>query len=178
MKHDLALTGAPQLAERARGGLRKVASGEDKTIDGWLEYGAALNEGRRMFPEGDNVRFSAWVATCNLQFEVLANDRAAAMWAARHRADFTDTKMFHPNVRTVRGLHEKWKEAEGLRKAAPLDLPTTDLETLMGGIDTGPRLGDLRAAIKLRAVVDHANTGKVEREAARNILPQKPEALR
>ena len=40
--------------------------------------GAALNEGREMFPKGDNARFSAWLANTNLGFAVHCDDRAAA----------------------------------------------------------------------------------------------------
>lgn len=82
-----------------------VAEGEDKTISGWLQYGAALNEGRKLFPKGDDVRFSRWVADCKLQFEVCPNDRAAAMWAAANPDPFKATLKAHPRVRTVRGLH-------------------------------------------------------------------------
>ena len=45
-------------------------------------YGAALNEGRALFPVGDNSRFSEWLANGNLPFEVEEHERAAAMWAA------------------------------------------------------------------------------------------------
>lgn len=89
------------MAEIAREGLRQVAEGEDKVIGGWLLYGAALNEGRKMFPRGDDTRFSRWVADCNLQFEVCPNDRAAAMWAAGDRDTFRDLRRLHPKVRTV-----------------------------------------------------------------------------
>ncbi len=98
-----------KLAIRAREGLRKVALGEAQTITGWLEYGAALNEARRNYPKGDNTRFHEWLSTNNL---LGANDmeRTAAMWAAAAPAEFATTQVLNPKVRTVRGLHAKWKE--------------------------------------------------------------------
>ena len=34
------------------------------------------------------------------------------MWAAADEATFEATRRLHPRVRTVRGLHAKWKEAQ------------------------------------------------------------------
>lgn len=60
---------------------RKVAEGEDTTMEGWLEYGAALLEGRSQFPKGDNARFHEWkVASLGNLPE--AKEEQAAMWAA------------------------------------------------------------------------------------------------
>jgi len=39
--------------------LERVASGETDTIEGWLAYGAALNEGRGLFPSDE--QFGQWV---------------------------------------------------------------------------------------------------------------------
>lgn len=108
----IALTHLSALANVARQGLQLVAEGEDRTVDGWLMYGRALNMGREEFPKGDDRRFSAWVADCNLQFEVCPNDRAAAIWAAEDTLRFDATRTANPRVRTVRGLHAKWKEAQ------------------------------------------------------------------
>ena len=80
-----------------------MASGEEDTLAGWLAYGHALNEGRDIFPKGDNERFSEWLATNNLS---VANDaeRAAAMWAAGNPEQFQEAKAAG-NARTVRGIH-------------------------------------------------------------------------
>lgn len=104
------------LADDARGALGRVASAEADTIEGWLAYGAALNEGRALFPVGDNARFSEWLATNNLS---VANDaeRAAAMWAAANPPEF-DTARQASNARTVRGIYAKWQEMDAERKAA------------------------------------------------------------
>jgi hypothetical protein len=83
-----------------------VAEGEDKVIEGWLVYGLALNLGRGLFPEGANVRFSRWVSDCTLQGEVSDYDRAAANLSTFHLL-----RRKHCKVRTVRGLHAKWNEA-------------------------------------------------------------------
>jgi len=104
------------LAEDARKGLARVAKGEAEAIAGWLIYGAALNEGRALFPKGDNARFSDWLSSSQLA-NCSKDDRAAAMWAAGDRATFDEMRTAHPRVRTVRGLHAKWREAENARKA-------------------------------------------------------------
>jgi hypothetical protein len=85
-----------------------VAAGEDQTMAGWLEYGAALNEGRRMLPS--NNLFHDWKASCQLD-TTDRHDEAAAMWAAANNDRFDETRLANPSVRTVRGLHAKWKEA-------------------------------------------------------------------
>ena len=56
------------------------ARGETDALSGWLAYGAALNEGRALFP-GDR-EFSAWMAEWQLAIQVEAHERAAATWAA------------------------------------------------------------------------------------------------
>ena len=59
----------------------RAASGEADTIAGWLAYGAALNEGRGMFPSDE--QFGKWVVSSNLRLrENDKMERAAAMWAA------------------------------------------------------------------------------------------------
>lgn len=118
MDTQLALTEAQRLAEMARQGLRIVAGAEDQTIFGWLLYGQALNAGRKLFPKGDDRRFSRWLSDSNLLFGVEPMDRAAAIWAASDMETFTATQRANPRVRTVRGLHAKWKE-ERRPKAEP-----------------------------------------------------------
>ena len=61
---------------QARQGLALVASGEESTIEGWLMYGEALNVGRAMFPQGDNKRFSEWVATAKLAIVLVLGNLA------------------------------------------------------------------------------------------------------
>lgn len=123
---------------------------------GWLEYGAALNEGRRLFAS-DNF-YHEWLSVHQL---VGPNDmeRAAAMWAAEDSARFFTARLAHPSVRTVRGLHAKWKEARDQARpeqsAEPAKAP-----------DMGPSLADLRSVVKLRAVINHPNSGAPERAAA------------
>lgn len=86
-----------------------VAEGEDRTIEGWLVYGAALNEARERFSSDE--KFGQWVRVSQL-YTHDRMDRAAAMWAAADEATFEVTRRLHPRVRTVRGLHAKWKEAQ------------------------------------------------------------------
>lgn len=86
--------------EVPREGLRQVAEGEDKVIGGWLLYGAALNEGRKMFPS--NNMFHDWKVSSQLA-TASRDDEAAAMWAAGNRDDFREMRRLHPKVRNVRG---------------------------------------------------------------------------
>jgi hypothetical protein len=87
-----------KLAIRAREGLRKVALGEDQTITGWLEYGGALNEGRKEF--ASNELFGQWV--CDNLPQTERHERAAAMWAAANPSEFATMQVLKPKVRTVR----------------------------------------------------------------------------
>ena len=86
--------------------LARVASGEADTIAGWLAYGHALNEGRDIFPKGDNERFSEWVSKSQLAIwadgsPIGMDERAAAMWAAGNPEQFQEAKAAG-NARTVR----------------------------------------------------------------------------
>lgn len=99
--------GDQSIVERAKVGLAKVSKGEGLIEEGWLEYGAALNEGRELF-SGD-LEFGQWVALSQLD-TADRMDRAAAMWAAGNPDEYQSTKKAHPNVRTIRGLHAKWKK--------------------------------------------------------------------
>jgi len=71
------------LAGDAQVALDRVARGEADAIEGWLAYGAALNEGRALFAK--DADFGKWVSefmTDNLSVTPNDHDRAAAMWAA------------------------------------------------------------------------------------------------
>jgi hypothetical protein len=65
------------LAEDAQRGLARVADGEADTIEGWLAYGSALNEGRALFSSNNEFRVDECTRIGT------DNERAAAMWAAR-----------------------------------------------------------------------------------------------
>ena len=97
------------LADTAQRALERVASGETDTIEGWLAYGAALNEGRGLFPR--NQEFGDWKQK-NVFSQLgitqpKADDDVAAMWAAANQDNF-DTARAAGNARTVRGIHAKW----------------------------------------------------------------------
>lgn len=95
-----------------------MASGEADTIAGWLAYGAALNEGRAMFPSDE--QFGQWKEKSvfpNLGItKPKWDDEAAAMWAAGNPAQFEEAKA-EGNARTVRGIHAKWKDIVAERDA-------------------------------------------------------------
>jgi hypothetical protein len=97
----------------------RVADGEADTIEGWLAYGAALNEGRALFPS--NEQFGQWVIEVGLHQvgvkEIRLDERAAAMWAAANPDDFKAAQEAG-NARTVRGIYAKWQEMDAARKLA------------------------------------------------------------
>ena len=103
------------LAEDARKGLDRVSSGEAHAIEGWLAYGAALNEGRALFPSDE--QFGQWLRVSQLATDDINRDeRAAAMWAAANPGEFAEARLAG-NARTVRGIHAKWREIEAAREA-------------------------------------------------------------
>lgn len=102
-----ALAGDAQIA------LDRVAKGEADTLDGWLAYGAALNEGRALFP-GDK-EFGAWLRSANLAEDVHDHDRAAAMWAAANADQLAEARAAG-KARTLRGWHDQWKKIEAERE--------------------------------------------------------------
>jgi hypothetical protein len=51
------------------------------------------------------------------------------MWAARDRATFEEMRTAHPRVRTVRGLHAKWREAENARLLAEAETRNARIAT-------------------------------------------------
>lgn len=102
------------LAGDAQVALDRVARGEADAIEGWLAYGAALNEGRALFA-GDK-EFSAWMAEWQLAIQVEAHERSAAMWAAANADQLAEAKAAS-KARTLRGWHEQWKKIEAKREA-------------------------------------------------------------
>lgn len=107
-----ALAGDAQIA------LDKVARGEADAIDGWLAYGAALNEGRALFAE--DKAFGKWIAenlSDNLSVSPNDHERAAAMWAAANADQLAEAKAAS-KARTLRGWHDQWKKIEKEREAA------------------------------------------------------------
>jgi hypothetical protein len=108
-----------ELAEQANRGLSRIAAAEADAIEGWLTYGAALNEGRTLFPSDE--QFGQWMDQNGLRqlggHEVHDHERAAAMWAAANIDQFEEARDAG-NARTIRGLHAKWKEIEAERERA------------------------------------------------------------
>ena len=109
-----ALAGDAQIA------LDKVAKGETDAIEGWLAYGAALNEGRALFP-GDR-EFGQWLSGSsfdNLSVRPNEHEQVAAMWAAANADQLAEAKAAS-KARTLRGWHDQWKKIEADRDAARL----------------------------------------------------------
>lgn len=102
------------IASDAQVALERVAKGEGDAIEGWLAYGAALNEGRGHF--ASNEQFGQWLVSANLA-GTHDHERAAAMWAAAFPDQFEQARAAG-NARTVRGIHAKWGEIDAERAAA------------------------------------------------------------
>lgn len=109
------------LAHDAQVALDRVAKGEGDTLEGWIAYGAALNEGRALFHRDDDKGFGKWMAE-NVHRQLVGvepndHERAAAMWAAANPDQFAQARAAS-NARTVRGIHAKWNEIDAARAAA------------------------------------------------------------
>lgn len=104
------------LAHDAQVALERVGKGEGDTLEGWLAYGAALNEGRTLLASDE--QFGQWVRDSQLARDGITYDeRAAAMWAAANLDQFQEARAAG-NARTVRGIHAKWNEINAERAAA------------------------------------------------------------
>ena len=92
-------------------GLKVVSEGEAQTIAGWIIYGKALNEGRKMFPKGGqgDKDFGAWKVVSQLETPS-RDDAAAAMWAADNTDLMYQIMEDNPRIKTVRGAHAKYKK--------------------------------------------------------------------
>lgn len=92
----------------ARLGLAQVARGEGETVEGWIAYGRALNEGLALFHPEDDKGFGLWIETSLLRqvggVNVHDHERSAAMWAASCPDEFEAARAAG-NARTVRGIH-------------------------------------------------------------------------
>lgn len=101
------------LAADARQALGRVDAASEEAIAAWIVFGAALNEGRSLFP-GDK-EFGQWLSLSNLDKQVHPGEQQAAMWAASNFEQFEEAKTAG-KARTVRGIHAKWKEIEAERE--------------------------------------------------------------
>lgn len=164
------------LANDAKLALDRVANGEGEAIEGWLAYGAALNDGRALFPSDE--QFGQWVAESGLSqvgtHEIKRDDRAAAMWAAAEPEQFAEARAAG-NARTVRGIHAAWKELQREREA----------ETALAEVKAARQKADddANSADKMRKEVetqpDGADRQELEKEAealAKQALESEAEA--
>jgi hypothetical protein len=162
------------LAGDAQVALDKVARGEADAIEGWLAYGAALNEGRALFP-GDR-EFGQWVEANVLgqlaQGRVEPKEQQAAMWAAGHRDQFEEARAAG-DARTVRGIHAKWKEIEAAREKVAREAEAkaraeAEAQVRRDAADKAAKQAEARAADEAaaRQAAKDAETD-AEREAAK-----------
>lgn len=119
MGHNEAAVRLAALAGDALIALDRVTRGAEEAIEGWIAYGAALNEGRALFP-GDK-EFGQWVEANALSQlatgGVGRDERIAAMWAAANRDDFEAARA-DCDARTVRGVYSHHKKIEAEREKA------------------------------------------------------------
>lgn len=168
---NITLTDEALIVGKAHNGLALVFAGEESTIAGWLMFGEALLEGRALFPS--NEQFGQWVV-CNKLLQTNRPERLAAMWAAEFPEDFEATRKAFPNVRTVRGLHAKFKAptpATPKVKATPEDIVTMQkLDTLAKrGATAGERQAAQLKLDKLREVISVSDN--VFEELKEQIVP-------
>lgn len=110
--------------EKALLAIAKIKAGEVMKEGGLLMYGEALLEGRNILKS--NEQFGQWkhanklcddrCPKCRLvQLEpnaIYYLDAQAAMWAAEDLERYAAAEKQWPRVRTVRGLHTKWKNEQ------------------------------------------------------------------
>jgi hypothetical protein len=129
MGHNESAVRLAALAGDAQIALDKVARGEADAMDGWMAYGAALNEGRALHTSENGVEddrgFGGWINDNDLHQlggdkAVHDLERAAAMWAAANADQLAEARAAC-NARTLRGQHKQWKAIEAEREKAALD---------------------------------------------------------
>lgn len=155
-----ALAGDAQIA------LDKVAKGEADTNDGWMAYGAALNEGRALFAE--DKAFGKWIAeNLSSNLEVHPAEQSAAMWAAANADQLSEAKS-SCNARTPRGWHTQWKKIEQEREAARQEAER-EAEAKRKREESGKARQEAEAAAKVeeeaRAAAAAAETDEERQEA-------------
>ena len=107
---DLNTNNHNDLNAAAEKAINKITTGEKRTFEGWLEYGAVLLRGRKAYP-GD-AEFGQWkilVLACCGEFRPHAEEEAAAIWAAENPELFQKVREKFSSTRTVRGLYGKYK---------------------------------------------------------------------
>lgn len=156
-------------AKEAKSGLTAVKSGETKTLKGWLTYGAALLKGKHLTEDENcgiegqnpNARFGAWKVSAKLA-ETHSHDEAAAIWGAEHPDDLSTMQEEYPSVRTLRGLHDKWKEANKPKPKPKPKRKTLPLDTKVAGAIAQSKEGlsydDIHAMFKDEAGKNPSNT--------------------
>lgn len=152
------------LADDAKTGLDRVESGEAEAVKGWLAYGAALNEGRSLFPSDE--QFGQWLVSSNLEVTHPA-DRSAAMWAAAN-ADQLSEAQAASKARTLRGWHDQWKKIAAEREKAATEAEAkAERDRLAAEAKEAKRLADEKAKAEraAQAAVAKAQTDE-DREKA------------
>lgn len=107
---DLNTNNHNDLNTAAEVAINKITTGEKRTFEGWLEYGAVLLRGRKAYP-GD-AEFGQWkslVLACCDDFRPHPEQETAALWAVENPDLFQKVRDKFPSSTTVRGLYSKYK---------------------------------------------------------------------
>jgi hypothetical protein len=104
---------------KARKGLEMVSSGERLALQGWVEYGSALNElraewvsdalfGEKVAEHGLNVMKLTMLDGTVKEREVRRDVRSAAMWAAANPDEFDKARLIKPGCESIYALHRNF----------------------------------------------------------------------
>ena len=131
-----------------------------------------MKKGRSRFPKGGqgDKDFGAWKVAEQL-VQPTHPEQQAAMWASKFPEDFEATRKAFPNVRTVRGLHAKFKAPPKVKATAEDILTMKKLNTLaQRGATAGVRQAAQLKLDKLREVISVSD--KVIEEYYAPLIPR------
>ena len=179
-EHDLSNSEAvlDNAAKQAKMALRALDKVDGKTLESWVQYGEALNEGRALFASNDE--FGKWIKANQLDIIAKRGDkrirtnpheRSASMWAAANPEQFDLMKTRHPGVVTARGLHAKWKGHVNEVAANYALADIADTEEMMVELDkvatqTGLSINELAEATDKQKRKESQAADKAAKEAA------------
>jgi hypothetical protein len=112
-----------QIADQIATEISVIEKAEGDIMSHWVTIGRLLLQGKTLTADpgcefkGPNAdaRFAAWKSDTGVSSKLEYThgaDEAAAIWAAIEPDQYAAMRTLHPKVRTVRGLHQKWKDSQ------------------------------------------------------------------